>query len=118
MHGDAGFEDGRFGRSSWKGGALALGAKALAWLYVAGRADILEETVAENELGTAGALFFPADRVSSLTLTLDARPDPQVSVRLELRRDSASAPIYFRGGAMDATERTQTTLTLGVTAWF
>lgn len=118
FHGDAGFEDGAFGRSSWKGAALAVRLKAQSWLYLAGRADVLQEEAGENAQGAAGALLFPADRVSSFTLTLDARPDAQVSIRLELRRDSASAPIYFEGSSPGATARTQTTLTLGLVGWF
>jgi hypothetical protein len=76
-------------------------------------------------------LFWPnpnADGVSVLgsgTLTLDARPTDNLSIRLEARRDLANTNLYFRGsvaksaaGADVPNADAQTTLTLGAVAWF
>src|SRR5262249_13267738 len=94
-HADGGFEDNRFGRSSWKAGALPLRFKTASWMYLAARGDVLSESLPTNSLGTAAPIFFPADRVASGTFTLEARPDDHLSIRLESRHDSASAPIYY-----------------------
>jgi len=117
-HADAGFEDTTFGRSSWRAGALAARLKANRWLYVAGRADILDETIPATDAGSASALFFPTTRVRSLTATLDARPADRMSVRLEFRQDSAGDPIYFKGAGSAPSAKSQSTLTFGLTAWF
>ncbi len=117
-HADAGFESTTFGRASWRAGALAARVKANDWLYVAGRADILDETVPSSTEGTASAIFFPTKRVRSLTATLDARPADRMAIRLEFRRDSAHDPIYFENSESVPSAKSQSTLTLGLTAWF
>ena len=117
-HADAGFEDTTFGRASWRGASIAARVKAQAWLYLAGRADILDETTPSSSAGTASALFFPTSRVHSFTATLDARPADRMSVRLEFRHDVAADAIYFKGPSSAPTAKTQSTLTLGLTAWF
>ena len=117
-HADAGFEDTTFGRASWRGASIAARAQARPWLYVAGRADILHETIPSSDAGAASALFFPTTRVHSFTGTLDARPADRMSARLEFRRDAAKDPIYFRGAPSAPSARSQSTLTFGLTAWF
>jgi len=117
-HADGGFENTAFGRSSWRAGALAARLKANSWLYVAGRADILDETIPSSSAGTASALFFPTTRVRSLTATLDARPAERMSVRLEFRHDAAADPIYFKGADPAPSAKSQSTVTFGLTAWF
>jgi len=117
-HADTGFENTTFGRATWRAGALAARIKAKPWLYVAARADILDETTPTSRAGTAATLFFPTKRVSSLTATLDARPADRMAIRLEFRRDSAHDPIYFKNGESSPSARSQSTLTLGLTAWF
>jgi hypothetical protein len=117
-HADAGFENTTFGRAGWRAGAFAARVKANKWLYVAGRADILDETVPASSAGSAAPIFFPASRVTSLTATLDARPADHMAVRLEFRHDSASDPIYFKGANPSPSAKSQSTLTLGLTAWF
>ena len=117
-HLDTGFENTTFGRASWRAGALAVRVKAKDWLYVAGRADILDETVPGSGAGTASALFFPAKRVTSLTTTLDARPADRLSARLEFRKDSGSEAIYFKGSSEAPSAKSQSTFTFGITAWF
>ncbi|MBX7187623.1 MAG: porin [Vicinamibacteria bacterium] len=117
-HADGGFEDTTFGRSSWRAAALAARVKANSWLYVAGRADILDETIPGSSAGTASPLFFPTTRVRSLTATLDARPADRLSVRLEFRHDAAADPIYFRGASAVSSAKSQSTVTFGLTAWF
>jgi hypothetical protein len=117
-HADTGFENTTFGRASWRAGALAARVKVNPWLHVAGRADVLDETTPSSQAGTAAMLFFPTKRVSSLTATLDARPADSMSVRLEFRRDSAEGPIYFKKAEPAPSAKSQSTLTLGLTAWF
>lgn len=117
-HADGGFEDTTFGRASWRAAALAARLKANEWLYLAGRADILDETIPSSSAGTASALFFPTTRVRSLTATLDARPADHMSIRLEFRRDAAADPIYFEGALSTPSAKSQSTLTFGLTAWF
>ena len=125
-HADAGFEANHFGTSSWEGGAIYARLQALQWLYVVARGDRLHEHVATSLGGSAARLFFPTADVASATLTLDARPQDGLSVRLEYRHDAAGAPMYFRGAVAGdgvtspyvPTSRTQDTLTLGATAWF
>lgn len=117
-HADAGFENTTFGRSSWRGGAVSLRLKANKWLYVAGRADILDETVPSSSAGSASPLFFPATRVRSLTATLDFRPTDHMSARLECRHDAASSPMYFKNSETSPSAKSQSTLTFGITAWF
>ena len=117
-HADAGFENTTFGRSSWRGGAVALRLKANQWLYVAGRADILDETIPNSSAGSASAIFFPTTRVRSLTATLDARPVDRLAARLEFRHDVAADAIYFKGASRAPSAKTQSTLTFGLTAWF
>lgn len=117
-HADAGFEDTAFGRASWRAGALAARVKVNPWLYAAGRADVLDETTPTSRAGAAARLFFPTRRVTSLTATLDARPASSMSMRLELRRDGALDPIYFRNAAPGPSAKSQSTLTFGLTAWF
>jgi len=117
-HADAGFENTTFGRSSWRAAALAARVKANGWLYLAARADILDETVPTSSAGSASALFFPAKRVKSVTATLDAHPADHMSARFEFRHDSASDLIYFKGASSSPSAKSQSTLTLGLTAWF
>jgi len=117
-HADFGFEETSFGRASWRAGALAARIKANNWLFVAGRADILDETIPSTSAGTASALFLPTSQVRSLTGTLDARPVDRISVRLEFRHDSAKDPIYFKNADALPSAKSQSTLTFGLTAWF
>jgi hypothetical protein len=117
-HADGGFEDTTFGRSSWRAGAIAARVKASSWLSIAGRADILDETIPSSSAGTASALFFPTAQVRSLTATLDARPADRMSVRLEFRHDAARDAIYFKGSSAEPSAKSQSTLTFGLTAWF
>lgn len=117
-HADTGFENTTFGRSSWRAAALSARVKANAWLHVAGRADILDETIPSSSAGEASALFFPTTRVRSLTATLDAQPADHASLRLEFRHDAAADPIYFKGAPAPPSAKSQSTLTFGLTAWF
>jgi len=117
-HADAGFEDTTFGRASWRGASIAARVQARAWLYLAARADVLDETIPASSAGTASALFFPTSRVRSFTATLDARPADRVSARLEFRHDAAADPIYFKRSSSAPSAKSQSTLTLGLTAWF
>lgn len=126
-HADGGWEGGRDSVSSWFGAALYARYKAAEWLYIVGRGDGFREKVGKG----ATPIFWPnpnADGVSVLgsgTLTLDARPTDNLSIRLEARRDLANTNLYFRGsvaksaaGADVPNADAQTTLTLGAVAWF
>jgi hypothetical protein len=113
-HADAGFENTAFGRSSWRAAAVAARVKAASWLYVAGRADILHETVPTSRTGSATALFFPTKRVRSLTATFDARPCGSHGGRgSSSGATRAAGPIYFKGAeASTPAAKSQSTLTL------
>src|SRR5262249_49511199 len=95
------------------------------WLYLAARADRFWEHAASNALGEASRIFWPADWVSSETLTVDFRPHSNLSFRIEFRHDQASADMYFKGSvAGDGVHSPyvpnanyQNTLTTGVTGW-
>ena len=113
LHLDAGFEPNRLGTAWWAAGALYGRLKLVDWLFVAARADAFFEGVPPG----GAALFWAAPFMASQTLTLDARPHPQVSARLEYRHDEAGASVFGTPSGA-ATAPRQDTLTLGVTTWF
>ena len=125
-HLDAGFEQGSLGTNRWESGALYFRIRFAKWLRFAARADLFAEQVDDESQRSRDALYYPAARVvSSGTVTLDLRPAPNVSIRLEYRHDQASAPMYFAGtvpttmdGAPVPTAASQDTFTVGTTAWF
>lgn len=126
LHGDAGFENNAFGTSDWKALAGYVRFQLASPLFLALRGDVFWEHVASNTAGTASAIFWPASRVASGTITLDYRPLDAISIRLEARHDGATAPMYFRGSVSGdgvsvpyvPNAGTQNTVTLGATAWF
>jgi hypothetical protein len=135
MEANAGWEPNRFSEggsafgSSWYAGALYARVKTLDWLYVALRGDRFWENTASNALGTASPIFWPSNVswVSSSTLTLDARPSDNISIRLEYRHDQAEHAMFFRSNVQGdgsannpfiPNAKTQDTLTLGATTWF
>jgi hypothetical protein len=127
LHGDTGWEPNAFGTSSWLAGAAYVRVRVLAWAWLAVRGDAFRETVARNDLGSASALFWPTDWVSSGTATLDLRPVDHFSLRIEYRHDAAASPVFFRGtvtgdGSVQApflaNSSSQDTATVGVTSWF
>ena len=95
--GDAGFEDNRFGRSSWYAFAAYVRGQPHEKLYLAGRFDRFGERVAKSGEGTASSIFWPVPWMSSLTATVDVRPHPNVSVRAEYRHDMAGGNAFFQG---------------------
>lgn len=113
LHLDGGLEPNTFGLQGWFGGAGYARVKVLDWLFVTARADVLLEQVPPG----ATALFFPAPWVASQTLTLEAKPHPQVSARLEYRHDEAGAALFSTRTGPLATPR-QDTLTAGLATWF
>ncbi len=122
---NTGFERNDFGVSGWVAGALSARVRLLNPLFFAVRGDAFYEHAASSALGRARSLFWPAPWVSSLTTTLDARPHPRISIRLEYRHDQAGSPAYFGGTVSTSTtgdfvtnRRAQNTLTLGATTWF
>src|SRR5262249_32070280 len=86
-----GFESNNFGVSRWLPGALYARIPPLPHLFAAVRTDWFHE----HDATGAARLFFPADDVSSGTLTTDYRPADQISLRVEYRLDRASGPMYF-----------------------
>jgi hypothetical protein len=121
-HASGGLELNALGVSAWAGGALSGRFEVRPWLFLAVRGDVFHERVPAG----AAPLFFGLPFVASGTATVDVRPHPRVSFRLEYRRDQAAAPIYFRGrvegdGATTPwvpTRSAQDTVTLGATTWF
>ncbi len=124
--GDVGFEKNAFGTSYWGAGAIYGRVQPIAWLYLAARGDRFWEHAAENAGGTASRMFWPADWVSSGTLTADVRPHPNLSFRVEYRHDSADSDMFFEGDVAGdgvttpfvANASYQNTLTAGATGWF
>lgn len=125
-HANAGFEPNAFGTSSWEAGAVAARFHLAAPLYVAGRADAFFEQAASDAGGTAARIFWPADWITSQTITLELRAADHLSTRLEYRHDLAGSDMFFGGDVEGdgtttpfvADRETQDTLTVGMTAWF
>lgn len=120
-----GFEPNEFGTSSYLAGMLAVRVAPIEWLAISARGDFFWEDLASNAMGTASAIFWPVEWVSSATASVEVRPHQQVSFRLEYRHDEASGNAYFRGtvatdmaGNYIRNTGSQDTLTLGTTAWF
>jgi hypothetical protein len=120
-HADAGFEENRFGKTTWGAGAAYLRLRPKPWLYVAARGDLLYESRPDG----AAAIFFPVPWLSSGTLTFDFRAHANVSLRLEYRHDHAAGDAYYRGAVPDdgaggfrANVRSQDSLLAGVVTWF
>lgn len=113
VHGNAGLEPNALGTAWWAAGALYARVQALDWLFVVARADVFTESVPAR----GQALFWNAPWMASQTLTVDLRPHPQVSARLEYRHDEAGANVFF-GLSGRPTQPRQDTLTVGLTTWF
>lgn len=124
-HANAGVEVNTFGTSAWGAGAAYVRARASAWLSLSARQDVFYEAA---PTGATPLFWLLADGhgwVASSTVTADARPHENVSMRLELRVDRSENPMYFTrtqsldaAGAAVPTARTQRTITLGMTTWF
>lgn len=125
---DYGWEPNRMGTAWWAAGALYARVKPVEHVYVALRGDRFNEHLASRGGATSAPLFWGgAEWVSSVTATLDVRPNDHMSIRLEYRHDVADLPLYFAGNVQGdgtaaaqyvANARTQDTLLLGATAWF
>jgi hypothetical protein len=124
----------------WVGGALYARFDLHRWFSIAGRGDVVH-----TFSGADGEDMFHADvmpdptattLMGSGTLTFDFHPTSHVSIRLEGRHDRANFPRFFGGQVQQTmpmppmmgvpaeaptdirTESNQTTVTLGMTAWF
>jgi hypothetical protein len=125
-HFDTGFEDTDFGTSSWVAGALYARYQAWERIWLSGRVDAFDETVASNAQGSASAIFWPASWVSSGTLTMDYRPGERVSFRAEYRHDGAESDMFFGDDVTGDGVTTpyvpnrsrQDTITVGAVTWF
>jgi hypothetical protein len=116
------YERTRLGDDYFAGLALYARARLTRWLYAAARADAVYERVPG---GASGMVLHGASVVGSGTVTLDARPHPNVSMRLEYRHDESDGALFHRGtvlqtmdGAWIANARGQDTLLLGMTTWY
>lgn len=116
------YESTRFGDDYFAGVALYGRAKLTRWLYAAARADVVYEHVPE---GASAMLLDGGSMVGSGTVTLDARPRPNVSMRLEYRHDESDGALFHRGSVMQTMDgayvgnaRGQDTLLLGMTTWY
>jgi hypothetical protein len=121
---DVGGEWNTFGLSSWAASAAYVHFQALPWFALNGRVDYFHSHTPSNSLGTARPLFFPADNVSSQTVTAQFTPVDHLALMAEYRHDWASSDMYFRGtvatvaGTQVLNAHNQDTLTLGATTWF
>ncbi|MBX3232266.1 MAG: porin [Labilithrix sp.] len=122
-----GWEANRLGIASWTATAIYARVKPLDRVYVALRGDRFHERLAHDGSRASTPIFWNGvGWVSSGTATLDVRPHDHLSVRLEVRHDAASAPLFFRrdvrGDGSPASPylpnaTSQNTLLLGATAW-
>jgi hypothetical protein len=125
-HADTGFEDNHFGTSRWLAGALYARFHATERVYLGARVDAFEETVPANAQGSASAIFWPAEWVSSTTATIDFRPSERVSLRFEYRYDNAEDDMFFGdtvvGDGVSTpyafNKSSQNTFTVGAVTWF
>jgi hypothetical protein len=120
---DYGWEPNRIGTASWWAFAGAARFRIIKQLHLAVRGDRFHEHLATGATRSSTPIFWGGSEwVSSGTATADLRPYDQISFRLEGRHDIAEQPLYFRRDVDRATNapnaRTQTTVLLGVTAWF
>ena len=127
LHANGGFEMNRLGTAWWAAGALYARFRIARPLYLALRGDYFHESAPTDAGGSrVGAIFWPVDWMSSQTVTLDARPVENVSVRLEYRHDHAAGDVYYRGDVMGdgrsvpfrPNALAQDSVTLGLAAWF
>lgn len=127
LESDVGFEQGRLGTSGWAAGQLLARRRLAPFLWAAARGDVFLEKRGVRGGATAAPIFWPSPFMASAAAALDARPHPNVSFRLEGRHDAAGGATFHAGEVAGdgtaaspyvANARTQTTLTLGVTAWF
>lgn len=120
-HGDAGFERGMLGTSSWGAFAGYLRYDVASDVYVAARGDVVREWKS-----MASAILIPVEWVSSGTATVSWRPADGLDLRFEYRHDSAQDYAYFGGavitdpvtGMAVPNRKDQDTVTAGAIAWF
>lgn len=122
----AGYEPGRLGDGAWVGLALFARVQLARWLFAAARLDALHE-VRPDDPRYRPIFLDRASTLGSGTLTLDARPHENVSLRLEYRHDRADGPAFetsssppeaLRPNAFIPDGAQQDTFLLGMTAWF
>ena len=120
---NAGIERPRQGTAWWLATMLSARLRVAPRLFVAARGDVFYERVPSG----AAPIFWPVAWVASGTATIDWRPHPQASLRLEYRHDHAADDAYFGGQVTGdgsptapfvANRRAQDTLTAGMTTWF
>jgi hypothetical protein len=115
-HANAGFEAHRLGTSWWWAAAAAARLSVTERAFFTLRGDVFTESAPAG----ASRIFWPVDRVASVTATLERRLGEKAAVRLEYRHDAAAGALYFGPGATGGTpDRTsQDTLTGGLAAGF
>jgi hypothetical protein len=125
---DYGWEPNRIGTARWMAGALYARVSPIDGVYLALRGDRFHEHLGASGGVTSSPIFWSgAEWVSSTTATLEVRPSEHLSVRLEVRRDVASAPLFFARSVQGdgssanpyvANANAQDTVLLGASAWF
>lgn len=120
-HVNAGFESNRFGVHSWTAFAAYGRFDLTRLLHATLRIDFFQESAPAG----SPRIFWPADWVSSQTVTVDLTPFDHALFRFEYRHDVAEGAMYFRDregasgpGAQTPTSRSQDTFTAGMVAWF
>jgi hypothetical protein len=125
---NGGLEPNTFGLSGWFAASGAARVELYRWLFLAARGSWVREQRGEGASGVAAPILLPyasddpTQWFAAGTFTLDLRPVPDhIAIKLELRHDRARQPAFFRG-QIDAeglaNARAQSTLTLGLHAWF
>jgi len=130
-HANAGFEPNDMETNTWYAGALYARVRLAPGLFAAARGDWFVEEADAGVAGRPSPLFwgvFDADgraRVASATLTLEAQPRSDLSIRGEFRYDDATVDLYFdhttppaSSGPTAPNARKQSTLTVGTVVSF
>ncbi len=112
---NGGFEPSSLGTTWWVGSSLYTAYKPFRWLWLAARGELFREEVAEEDGTVAPAVLTASPWLGSVTGTVDFKPAPNFSFRLEYRWEQATNDVFFTA---DGVGSTQNTITAGTTAWF
>ncbi|MEM7674536.1 MAG: outer membrane beta-barrel protein [Myxococcota bacterium] len=111
---DIGIEPSEFGLSYFLAASGYVRLALTDIVSLAARAEVFTENAADNEQGSAGPFFLPADWVVAGSVALEVRPVEHSAIRLEYRHDQAERELFFDG---DGAGKSQDAFTLGLTVW-
>ncbi|HJL14197.1 MAG TPA: outer membrane beta-barrel protein [Sandaracinaceae bacterium LLY-WYZ-13_1] len=123
---DTGFQPTATDTYVWFTTAAYARVRPVPWLDIALRGDFFWDGAPTGPLGMRQSpIFWPAEWVSSQTLTVALRPVDHLLFMIEYRHDEAASETYFEGAVTTGPDGLgvpnavrQDTLTLGATAYF